>query len=691
MSFTIDYSRTVPNPDPLHNLGVTLGEQGGTLRVFSETASAIELCLHAGKDLDWVQETISLSKDEFNVWTTSTPKLAQGAIYSLRVIGKNDSKLPVRSNPKQLLIDPYAKGLVRSASGEWRSTVIDDPFDWGGAKKPKTPLDQTIIYEAHAKGLTKLNPAVPEDLRGTYAGLAHDSTIEYLLELGVTAIELLPVHQFVTEQRLVKMGLTNYWGYNSLSFFAPHAPWASAHAQSLGPAGILREFKGMVRLLHEAGIEVILDVVYNHTSEEGPDGPTTSLRGLDDRNYYRQDGSGNYIDTTGCGNTINANSPVAQRLILDSLRYWANEVQIDGFRFDLAVALGRGNDGNFDPNHPLLQAITDDPALSGCKLIAEPWDVGQNGWHTGGFPDGWLEWNDRYRDRIRAFWLTDIAAARHAGAAPIGIGKFASRVCGSSDLLSRERGPIASVNFVTAHDGFTAWDLVSYDHKHNLGNGENNRDGTDTNHSFNHGVEGDTEDTAIIAARRRAIRNLLTTLLLSAGTPMITAGDEVGRSQRGNNNAYCHDDELSWLPWKIAEWQHDLREIVRAATKFRAQNPAVRPRDFGEPGETLETATQMDWYDADGGPMSVDDWDSPSARTLQYLAASTHEIDGFNRILLVVHGLESPETITLASHAGVNSYRLIFDSAVDWIDQSDHKPGERLEMSPTSIKLFRAN
>ena len=462
-------------------------------------------------------------------------------------------------------------------------------------------------------------------------------------------------------------------------------------ASSSNSACNLREFKGMVRLLHEAGIEVILDVVYNHTAEEGPGGPTTSLRGLDDATYYRQDSHGQYIDSTGCGNSLNTSMPATQRLILDSLRYWANEVQVDGFRFDLAVTLARDATGAFDPAHPLLTAIRNDPALAGTKLIAEPWDVGNDGWHTGGFPDGWLEWNDRYRDRVREFWLSDISAARASGEAPIGIGRLATRLSGSSDLFSNERGPAASVNFITAHDGFTAWDLTSYNQKHNLGNGENNRDGTDNNHSFNHGTEGRTDDETIVTARRKAMRNLLATLFLSAGTPMLTAGDEIGRSQRGNNNAYCHDDELSWLPWDVEDWQRDLYAIARAGIRFRLEHSAVRPRDFGAWGESLQTATQMDWYNSSGSSMSIEDWDSPAERTLQYLAASTHEVDGFNRILLVVHGLEAEEMVTLPEHDGVGAFTLLFDSAYDWIEQSEHAPGSTLTMSPTSMRLFHAH
>jgi glycogen operon protein len=570
--------------------------------------------------------------------------------------------------------------------------VPDTDFDWGGVTKPGTPLDRTVIYEAHLKGLTRLNPEVPEQLRGTYAGLAHPATIAYLKELGVTAVELLPVQQFVSEQRLTKMGLVNYWGYNTLGFFAPHAAYATREAQQAGPDAVLREFKGMVKLLHEAGIEVILDVVYNHTAEEGRGGPTTSFRGIDNASYYRQDADGNYIDTTGCGNTLDFALPAAQRLVLDSLRYWATELQVDGFRFDLAATLGRGADAAFDPEHPLLHAIVEDLALQGVKMIAEPWDVGFGGWQVGNFPRGWSEWNDGYRDRMRNFWLRDVAQARATGTASEGIGSLARRLAGSNHVFALERGPLASVNFVTAHDGFTATDLVTYDRKHNLGNGENNRDGTNDNKSFNHGVEGPSDDPELQRIRRKAVRNLLGTLLLSAGVPMLTAGDEFGRSQRGNNNAYCHDSELTWLSWDRSDWQEDLFEVVKTLIRLRRENPALRPVRYGRWGETTPGASQMDWYNKDGATMGIEDWDSPEQRTLQYLAASTPVEEPFNRILLVVHGLETEVTVRLPAHEGVDRYTLLWDSGHDDISevQGDHRPGDALVMASTSMLLFRA-
>lgn len=676
--------------DPLRNLGVHLTSRGGEIRVWSANATSIELCIFDEKDPDWVAKRVPLTRGEGDVWTATTRSLQVGTAYALSVDGPEG---PTHDfDPDRYLLDPYARGLARTPDGGWRGYVQDTAFDWGGIGKPGIPLDHTVIYEAHAKGLTKLNPELPEELRGTYAGLAHPSTIAYLTELGITSVELLPVHQFVSEQRLTKMGLVNYWGYNTLNFFTPHAAYASRAAQFGGPGAVLREFKGMVKLLHEAGIEVILDVVYNHTAEEGRGGPTSSFRGIDNASYYRQDAEGRYIDTTGCGNTLDYEREVTQRLVLDSLRYWAEEVQVDGFRFDLAATLGRGAGAEFTRDHPLLAAIIDDPALAGVKMIAEPWDVGMGGWQVGNFPRGWSEWNDGYRDRMRNFWLRDIAQARDSGTASEGIGSLARRIAGSNHVFALERGPLASVNFVTAHDGFTAADLVAYDRKHNLGNGENNRDGSNDNKSFNHGVEGPTTEPEILAIRRKAVRNLLGTLLLSAGIPMLTAGDEFGRSQRGNNNAYCHDSELTWVSWDRSEWQEDLFEVVKTLIRLRRENPALRPVRFGRWGETTPSASQMDWFNKDGETMGIDDWDSPEERTLQYLAASTPEFEELNRILLVVHGLETDVTVTLPAHEGVERYTLLWDSGHDDISEVEgtYHPGEELAMAPTSILLFRA-
>ena len=681
----------MPGADPLSQLGVHLGKRGGRIGVWSKNATAMQLCIFDGIDGDWVAKTLPMTRGDGDVWTVESKLLQPGVRYTVRADG---DEVPGNVyDPGMHLLDPYARGLVRSASGEWRSYVQEpDAFDWGTSRKPKTALDHTVVYEAHVKGLTKLNPAVPEELRGTYAGLAHESTIEYLKNLGVTAVELLPVHQFISEQRLIKQGLINYWGYNTLNWFTPHAAYASRGAQLGGTGAILREFKGMVKLLHEAGIEVILDVVYNHTSEEGLGGPTSSLRGIDNRSYYRQTKTGEYVDVTGCGNSLNTATPAAARLVLDSLRYWANEVQIDGFRFDLAVTLGRNEAHEYDREHPLINEILTDPALADVKMISEPWDIGMGGWQVGNFPDGWTEWNDGYRDRMRDFWLTDVRAARENGEAPNGIGTLSRRLTGSAHVFSQERGPLASLNFVTAHDGFTLADLTAYDEKHNLGNGEDNRDGTTNNHSFNHGVEGPTKKTEVLQTRRKAMRNLLGTLLLSAGIPMLTAGDEFGRSQRGNNNAYNQDGELTWLPWEHEPWQDDLLEVSRTLLRLRRENPALRPVRYGKWAETVPSATQMDWYNQQGLAMTMEDWDSPAERTLQYLAASTPEFEAFNRILLVVHGLEDGVTVTLPEHEGVSSYTLLWDSSVADLEgrELEHGPGSELEVGPTSMQLFRA-
>jgi glycogen operon protein len=679
-----------PTPSPTSPLGVVTHSGGGQLRVWSAHATAIEVCFFDSTDPEWITERVALTLEGDGVWFVDSASLVAGASYSLRASGPTG---PTHHfDPNLDLIDPYAKGLERTPSGGWRSYVHDESFDWQGVAKPQISPDHVLLYEAHAKGLSKLNPDVPEDLRGTYAGIGHAATISYLTELGVTSVQLLPVQQSVSEQRLIKQGLTNYWGYNTLNFFTPHSEYATAAAQAGGAGAVLHEFKAMVRSLHAAGIQVILDVVYNHTAEEGPTGPTTSLRGLDNASYYRQDDEGNYIDVTGCGNTVNFSVAAAQNLVLDSLAYWFNEVQVDGFRFDLMATLGRDENVNFVKDHPLLKAILDDPRLQGALMISEPWDVGMGGWQVGNFPDGYSEWNDGYRDRARDFWLTDIGAARANGIAPNGIGSLARRLAGSAHVFAAERGPLASVNFITAHDGFTMADLTSYYTKHNLGNGEHNRDGSNNNRSFNHGTEGPTSDEVILATRYKAMRNLLGTLLLSAGIPMLTAGDEWGRTQRGNNNAYCHDSDLTWLHWDHDEWQNDLFEVAATLTRLRRENPALRPRHFGRFGETVPSATQMDWYNKEGLKMTDDDWDSAAERTLQYLAASTPEVEDFNRILLVVHGLEDDVTVTLPTHEGVEAYTLLWDSAQRDLSDAvvEHGPGTELLVSGASMQLFRA-
>lgn len=673
--------------DSLRDLGLVRGAAGSSVRVWSGAASSVDLVIDDAP----TERVVPLLREAGGVWSGSDPRLVPGRRYWFRADGPRDTSTTVMTpfDPTVDLLDPYGRGLARTGKGGWRSVVVDESFDWGDVAKPGTPLDHSVIYEAHVRGFTRLSPSIPEDLRGTYAGLAHESTIAYLQELGVTAVQLLPVHQHVDEQRLVAQGFENYWGYNTLSYFAPHAGYASRDAQLAGPSAILREFKGMVRLLHAAGIEVYLDVVFNHTAEEGDGGPVTSLRGLD-ASYYRHDAGGNTIDVTGCGNTLDTSMPAAAALVLDSLRYWANDVQIDGFRFDLAATLGRGPGAVFDPQDPLLLAIRDDPALRDVKLIAEPWDVGLGGWQTGNFPRGWSEWNDRFRNRARDFWLRDIADARSRGVAPSGLGSFASKLSGSSNIYAHERGPLAGVNFITAHDGFTLADVVSYDTKHNQRNGEDNRDGTDDNRSFNHGAEGPTGNPWILDARRRASRNLLATLFLSAGIPMLTAGDEIGRTQRGNNNGYCSDDEISWVDWQLDDEKEALLADTKALIRHRRENPALRPVWFGTQGKVTLSATDMTWFDASGATMSAEGWNDPERRTLQYLAASTPELEEFNRVLVVVHGSETSTTVTLPTAPGVRAYVALWTSG-DSFDPVPRRPGELYEVSGPTVTLWRVS
>lgn len=662
--------------DRFRDLGVRLHEGGGTLRVASRTATSMDLCLLSERDPSWVERTVRMQRDADGIWTGRSALLTPGRRYAIKADGPDGPRDAFdRSRP---LLDPYGRGIVRIDQDSWRSVVVDDAFDWGEVRKPNTPLAETVVYEAHAKGLTKQLRSVPRQFRGTYAGLAHESTIAYLQDLGVTAVELLPVHQSASERRLQKQGLVNYWGYNTVGFFAPNAQYASLTAQSAGPQAVLDEFKGMVKHLHAAGIEVWLDVVYNHTAEEGPAGPVQSFRGLDNSTYYRQD-EGRYIDTTGCGNSLDCSQEQVRRLIHDSVRYWAEEVQIDGFRFDLAVTLGRDDHVTYSPDAPLLHELLEDPALAGVKLIAEPWDVGLGGWQTGGFPAGWSEWNDRYRDTVRDFWLTDTVVTRHGGLARTGIGALANQLSGSSWHFSAERGPLASVNFITAHDGFTLADLTAYNAKHNLGNGESNRDGTDNNRSFNFGIEGATRSERVLADRRRAMRNLLGTLLLSAGVPMLLAGDELGRTQRGNNNAYCQDAAVNWIGWNLADWQQDLQDVARRLIRIRREHPALRPAQHPGPA----TPHSMHWFNADGGAMDEAAWSTPENRTLQYLA----ETDG-DATLLVVHGDETAMRVTLPEHGASTDLELLWSSADDTATGVHSAPGEHISIDGPTLLLY---
>ncbi len=689
----------MPSTESTADIGYRRTETGGTIRVWSANATAMSLTVWSEKDPEWPETTLEMSASADGVWSVESDVLVPGALYSVHVSGPEGPQHVF--DPEVALIDPYARGIVRTDSGEFRSVIVDGSFDWHGVVKPHTPLAETVIYEAHAKGLTAQHPDIPEHLRGTYAGIAHPATIDHLRRLGVTAIELLPVHHFISEERLRKQGLQNYWGYNTLGFFAPHPGYATREAIAGGPEAILTEFKGMVRLLHEAGIEVILDVVFNHTAEGGFAGPPLSFRGIDNASYYRQTELGEYIDTTGCSNTLNTSVPAVAELVLDSLRFWADECQVDGFRFDLMASLGRGANHEFDPNHPLLTAILADPVLSTTKLISEPWDTGMGGWQVGNFPAGYQEWNDGYRDTVREFWLHDIAEARAWTVTPQGVGKLATALSGSVSTFGAERSPLASVNFVTAHDGFTLADLVSFDEKHNIANGEDNRDGTNHNISFNFGHEGFSDELSIILDRRRAMRSILGTLFTSAGIPMITAGDELGRTQHGNNNAYCHDSPLTWLNWELGDWQREHLDSISRLMSIRRENRALRPEGgifpsqeispAGRPRQarTPKDAWTVDWYAGDGTLMTFDNWTDSTERTLQYLAGTPAIEADRNRILVLIHGLETSVEVSLPKRTDVVEYSLLWDSShAGQPNPHTFGPGETIAIGPTSVLIF---
>ncbi|WP_413319511.1 glycogen debranching protein GlgX [Agrococcus sp. 1P02AA] len=684
-----DLSRPVaaaPEPPPVRaTRGLERTAIGHRLTVWSRHATSMELRVFDRDDPDWLLERVPMDRvgDDF---TVDTELLQLGTPYAVGVDGPQG---PTHAfDTSRNAIPPHARGVVRTPHGQHRATVVSDDFDWGGVQRPEIPLDRQVIYEAHVKGLTKLSPHMPAELRGTYAGLAHPSTIAYLQELGVTTVQLLPIHLFVSEQRLLQQGRVNYWGYNTLSWFAPHSAYASRRAQFDGTGGVLREVKGMVRLLHEAGLQVALDVVYNHTAEEGMGGPPSSLRLIDNASYYRVHEAGHMIDYTGCGNTVDYSLPAAQELVLDSLRYWHHELQIDAFRFDLAPVLGRGADGAFDPAHPLLRRMLDDPQLQSATMIAEPWDVGPDGWQTGRFPAGYSEWNDRYRDTVRQFWLSDLRSFRHGGEGSTGVGPLAHAVSGSEGLFSSTRGPLESVNLISAHDGFTLADLTRYDRKHNEGNGEQNRDGADDNRSFNHGVEGRTEDLAIQLDRRRSMRNVLGTLLVSAGVPMLTMGDEFGRSQRGNNNAYCQDSALTWMRWDRKDWQESFLAQTRRLLELRRQHPALRPLEYGQAAQRVAGSSRLDWFNGAGLHMTIEDWDHSLDRTMQMLAESTPIEEPYSRVLVIFHGSPRDSLIATPEPDGATELELLWDSAADHHDDERVAPGARVLVPAMSMRVY---
>jgi isoamylase len=616
-------------PGSPYPLGAIWDGQGTNFAIYSENASEVELCLFESPQAGEPAQCVRLRERTAHVWHGYLPDVGPGQLYGYRVDGPYHPARGLRFNPDKLLIDPYARALAgrldfshhpyaypfdqpgedwvlddtNSAAGIPKGVVVDNSFDWRGDKPPRIPWHRTVIYEAHVKGLTMRHPGIPEELRGTYAAVAHPLIIDHLKSLGVTALELLPVHEIVDDLFLVEKGLTNYWGYNNIGYFAPAGRYAYArdyHEQ-------VREFREMVRRLHEANIEVILDVVYNHTAEGNHLGPTLSLRGVDNTTYYRlvPENRRFYMDFTGCGNSLNMVHPQTLKLVMDSLRYWVQEMHVDGFRFDLASTLAREFHG-VDRLSAFFDIIHQDPVLSQVKLIAEPWDVGPGGYQVGNFPVLWAEWNGRYRDTVRAFWRGD----------PGTIAELGYRLTGSSDLYESDgRRPHASINFVIAHDGFTLNDLVTYNEKHNWENGENNRDGENHNLSYNFGVEGPSDDPEVVHQREKQKRNFIVTLLLSQGVPMICGGDEMGRTQGGNNNAYAQDNEISWLNWELEAKDQRLLDFTRRVAALRHRHPVFHRRHFFQGrrirGSELEDIT---WFRPDGAEMTDEEWNSGFTR-----------------------------------------------------------------------------
>ncbi|WP_159632907.1 glycogen debranching protein GlgX [Arthrobacter sp. 8AJ] len=578
-----------------------------------------------------------------------------------------------------LLLDPYGRG-VDQQDGFLTSVRTAVDFDWETDERLRLPWRNTIVYEAHVRGQSMLHPDVPEELRGTYAGLAHPAVVEHLTGLGITSVQLLPVHFHIDEPHLQDLGLSNYWGYNTAAFFAPHPGYATRAAQEAGPQAVQDEFKAMVKALHAAGLEVILDVVYNHTAEGTADGPVLSFRGLGEDTYYRVDGHGKYLDTTGCGNSLNFGDQHVVQLVTDSLRYWVDEFHIDGFRFDLAVTLCRNAANEFDPHHPFLTAVAADPVLSGVKLIAEPWDIGYGGWQTGRFPRGWVDWNDHFRDAVRTFWLADRAAIDSGGHGGT-MAKLADALSGSAGLFQASgRSRLASVNFVTAHDGFTMNDLVSFDRKHNEANGEENRDGHGDNRSYNHGVEGPTENSAILAQRAQSRRNLMASLMVSLGVPMITAGDELARTQHGNNNAYCQDNAITWLDWTLTPEAHEMLRSTKRYIRLRKEFLAAQPHDF----PVRDEQSYLYWFDQHGQPMSNERWNDPHHRVLQLLLRD----DGGDLAgLVVVNGSARDVQVTLpdAGRPAPSLFELRLTTS------PRHKQRQGIQVAAGDIDLAEAN
>ena len=678
-------------PGSPYPLGATYDGAGTNFAIFSEVATQVVLCLF---DEARRETRITLPEVTGHVWHGYLPEVRPGQRYGYRVHGPYDPVSGHRNNHHKLLIDPYAKaieGQVRwgqaayaypleasdaamditdSAPDVPLCVVINPYFDWGNDRQPRTPWHETVIYEMHVKGFTQRMPRVPEKLRGTYAGLGHPAAIDYLDSLGVTAVELMPVHQFIHDHRLVDLGLRNYWGYNSIAYLAPHNDYSTAG----GRGEQVRDFKRMVKALHEANIEVILDVVYNHTGEGNHLGPTLSLRGIDNAAYYRlgTPDRSKYVDFTGTGNSLNMRHPHVLQLIMDSLRYWIEEMHVDGFRFDLAAALARELHA-VDRLSTFFHIIQQDPVISQVKLIAEPWDVGEGGYQVGNFPPQWSEWNGKYRDTVRDFWRGEEAT----------LAEFGNRFTGSSDLYeSTGRRPYASINFVTAHDGFTLRDLVSYHHKRNEANGENNRDGESHNRSWNCGVEGETNDPSVLACRRKQQRNFLATLFLSQGVPMLVAGDEIGRTQRGNNNAYCQDNEISWVDWASAD--QELLEYTRKLIGLRKDHPIFQRRRWFQ-GKSIrgDEVTDIGWFKPDGEEMSDHDWHVSFARSLGVflhgsgrfsLSPHGEQIRDYASFYLVFNAYHGSLDFTIPEQLAPGGFRLMLDTAAGGFVDPDESP-----------------
>jgi glycogen operon protein len=695
-------------PGSAYPLGATFDGSGTNFAIFSESAEKVELCLF---DEDGTETKVQVHEVDAYVWHCYLPQVQPGQRYGYRVHGPYDPKNGKRTNANKLLLDPYAKATAGefdwdpslfsynfgdptsvnnedSAPHMMLGVVMNPFFDWAGDRPPRIPYAETVIYEAHVKGMTQLHPDVPEEQRGTYAGLAHPVVIEHLQRIGVTAIELMPVHQFVQDNTLLEKGLRNYWGYNTIGFFAPHNSYSAAG--QLGQQ--VQEFKGMVRAFHDAGIEVILDVVYNHTAEGNHLGPTLSFKGIDNEAYYRlmEDDKQHYMDYTGTGNSLNVRHPHSLQLIMDSLRYWVTEMHVDGFRFDLASTLAR-EFYDVDKLSTFFELVQQDPIVSQVKLIAEPWDVGPGGYQVGNFPPQWTEWNGKYRDTVRDFWRGE----------PSTLGEFASRFTGSADLYEQDgRRPVASINFVTAHDGFTIADLVSYNEKHNDANGEGNNDGESHNRSWNSGAEGPTDDEKVLTVRARQQRNFLATLLLSQGVPMVLHGDELGRTQQGNNNTYAQDSDISWVHWDRADTP--LVEFVSAITRLRKEHPTFRRARFfdGRPvrrGEG-EPLPEIVWLTPEGTSMNPEDWDAGFGRAIGVFLngngirgrdARGERIHDLN-FVLYFNAHDDVVEFTLPSDEYSAEWETVVDTAGAGADSAPVKAGQRIPVAAKALVVLRA-